>query len=328
LYFHQVSLPSSFSGEITVASICGGILTEQLSIEGLKNAWEIRFGTQFKAKLNVKHVFTYESNKKKLDNIIKMHPELKHAFLDAKKMNQFQECQKTQRMLKAPSSRIIVSGFPCQGLSIMNAEPERFSDCKGKTGSVWPQIVKYVELTPEVEALLLENVIGLVKKRKQDNGERPIDILVKKMRVLGFKIRWSVTQALEYGLPASRIRVYVCAIRTGFGDPEHFPDMMAAYRAQAVATKRIFVPVGTIKDEPMHMIRTGTASTKGSKTVWEEHLEIIKAKESISQKMIKYEIAFLKKNSKDTLLIRELHNLAIQLIKTVEHSQILQGPTR
>ena len=50
-------------------------------------------------------------------------------------------------------------------------------------------------------------------KRKQDDCQKPVEILASKMEALGYVADWSVVNALDFGLPQSRARCWMVFLK-------------------------------------------------------------------------------------------------------------------
>lgn len=108
-----------------------------------------------------------------------------------------------------PDHNILLAGFPCQAFSIMG-DQLGFADTRG---TLFFQIERILR-DKEPEAFLLENVKQLVT---HDRG-RTFKVIQEHLINLGYNIHFSVLNALDFGLPQKRERVYI----VGFKDDREF----------------------------------------------------------------------------------------------------------
>lgn len=107
---------------------------------------------------------------------------------------------------------LLAAGYPCVCLSSLNASPKSFEDAEFATGSGYFAVMGYIKRN-KPPLVALENVRGMLQKRKQDNGARPIDIQNKRMHKLGYESSYTLANTCEYGLPQSRNRVWMLYVR-------------------------------------------------------------------------------------------------------------------
>ena len=106
-----------------------------------------------------------------------------------------------------PDVDVIVGGFPCQAFSIAGYR-QGFNDAKGR-GTLFFEMIRIIhEKKPRI--VFLENVKNLVS---HDNGNT-FRIILKALRNEGYKYRYQVLNAMEYGnMPQNRERIYIVAFR-------------------------------------------------------------------------------------------------------------------
>jgi DNA (cytosine-5)-methyltransferase 1 len=101
------------------------------------------------------------------------------------------------------------AGFPCQDVSLARARPR--AGLRGKrTGLFFPFIELVEEALPKV--VVLENVPGLLSS----HGGRDFGIVLQKMAALGYAVGWRVLNSQYFGVPQSRLRLYIVGY---LGDP-------------------------------------------------------------------------------------------------------------
>lgn len=107
---------------------------------------------------------------------------------------------------------LLAAGYPCVCLSSLNVSPKSFEDAEFATGSGYFAVMGYIKRN-KPPLVALENARGMLQKRKQDNGARPIDIQNKRMHKLGYESSYTLANTCEYGLPQSRNRVWMLYVR-------------------------------------------------------------------------------------------------------------------
>ena len=108
-----------------------------------------------------------------------------------------------------PDHDILLAGFPCQPFSIAG-KGLGFADTRG---TLFFNIEAILE-AKKPQAFLLENVKRLTT---HDNGQT-FRVIIDKLEELGYTVYHKVFNALDFGLPQKRERIYI----VGFKDPIHF----------------------------------------------------------------------------------------------------------
>jgi len=103
-----------------------------------------------------------------------------------------------------PDHDILFAGFPCQPFSIIGSK-RGFSDIRGTLFFDIARILK----TKMPKAFVLENVKQLVG---HDKGQT-LKVIIQTLEDLGYSVRYSVLNALDYGLPHKRERVIIVGHR-------------------------------------------------------------------------------------------------------------------
>lgn len=99
-----------------------------------------------------------------------------------------------------PDHDILYGGFPCQPFSIIG-QMKGFEDTRGTLFFYIASIIK--EKRPK--AFVLENVKQLVGH----NGGQTLKVIIKTLEDLGYTVKHTVLNALDYGLPQKRERVVI-----------------------------------------------------------------------------------------------------------------------
>ena len=100
----------------------------------------------------------------------------------------------------APDFDILLAGFPCQPFSTAGKR-EGFLDTRG---TLFFEIERILQ-DKSPFGFLLENVEGLVK---HDRG-RTLNAIVTNLKNLGYRVSWKVLNAVDFGIPQNRKRIYL-----------------------------------------------------------------------------------------------------------------------
>lgn len=99
-----------------------------------------------------------------------------------------------------PDFDILCAGFPCQAFSSAGKR-QGFADTRGTLFFEVERILK--EKKPQ--GFILENVEGLVNH----DGGRTLDVILTKLREIGYKVSYKVLNSAEFGVPQERKRIYI-----------------------------------------------------------------------------------------------------------------------
>lgn len=99
-----------------------------------------------------------------------------------------------------PNHDILLAGFPCQAFSIMG-KGLGFADTRG---TMFFEVEKTLQVK-RPKAILLENVRQL---KSHDKG-RTLKVIIDKLEKLGYKVKYEILNALDYGLPQKRERIII-----------------------------------------------------------------------------------------------------------------------
>ncbi|MDR0510603.1 MAG: DNA (cytosine-5-)-methyltransferase [Rikenellaceae bacterium] len=99
-----------------------------------------------------------------------------------------------------PDHDVLFAGFPCQPFSIIG-QMKGFEDTRGTLFFYIANILK----CKQPKAFILENV----KQLTGHNGGQTLKVIIKTLLDLGYNVRYSVLNALDYGLPQKRERIII-----------------------------------------------------------------------------------------------------------------------
>ena len=108
-----------------------------------------------------------------------------------------------------PEHDVLFAGFPCQAFSICG-DGKGFEDTRGTLFFDIARILK----AKRPKAFVLENVKQLVSHNQGKTLERIIETLEN----LGYQVHYKILNALDFGLPQKRERVFI----VGFREPKYF----------------------------------------------------------------------------------------------------------
>ena len=119
-----------------------------------------------------------------------------------------------------PDADIVVGGFPCQPFSNagnrLGTEDDR--------GNLYLEIIKIIE-DKHPKAVIMENVRGLLSMKNRD-GSLLIDTIVYLLQNAGpgYRVKYKLLKASDYGVPQNRYRVFIVAIRQDIDTEYFFPE--------------------------------------------------------------------------------------------------------
>ncbi|MDG1332183.1 MAG: DNA cytosine methyltransferase [Crocinitomicaceae bacterium] len=114
------------------------------------------------------------------------------------------------KSLISDSPHVIIGGPPCQGFSVAASKKH---DPKDPRNSLFVHFVNWVkEASPEI--FVMENVPGILS-RKNANGTKISDIIIEAFESLDYKVDIWRLNAVNYGVPQSRERVFFVGNRKG-----------------------------------------------------------------------------------------------------------------
>lgn len=108
-----------------------------------------------------------------------------------------------------PDHDLLFAGFPCQPFSIIG-NGKGFLDMRG---SLFFDIVRIIK-TKRPKAFILENVKRLVSHKKGQTFKQ----IIASLQELGYSVEYKILNALNYGLPQKRERVFI----VGYHKPVFF----------------------------------------------------------------------------------------------------------
>ncbi|PLX21102.1 DNA (cytosine-5-)-methyltransferase [Candidatus Parcubacteria bacterium] len=142
---------------------------------------------------------------------------------------------------------IILGGPPCQGFSICNKEN---GDPKDPRNSLFEEFVRVGRLL-DPQIMIMENVPNLIKA-KTLNKELVLDIIELELKELGYYVYSDILEAVRYGVPQIRKRLFVVAskkkLQKPFPDPTHAPDSDDLFALDLTKTPTLWEAISDLPD--------------------------------------------------------------------------------
>ncbi len=105
-----------------------------------------------------------------------------------------------------PNHDLLLGGFPCQAFSIMGSK-KGFEDTRGTLFFEIARVLKH----KKPKAFVLENV----KQLRGHDGGKTLDIIMNTLKELGYNASFQALNALDFGLPQKRERIFIVGIKEG-----------------------------------------------------------------------------------------------------------------
>ena len=113
-----------------------------------------------------------------------------------------------------PDCDIVIGGFPCQGFSVANTK-RHIADERTEG---YKQLIRVIE-DKQPKFFLAENVKGLTNLGK---GE-VFKMILSDFEHLGYRVRYRILNAADYGVPQTRMRVIIVGVRSDIDWEYEFP---------------------------------------------------------------------------------------------------------
>ena len=114
-----------------------------------------------------------------------------------------------------PDCDIVIGGFPCQGFSVANTK----RTVEDRRNVLYKQMIRVIN-DKKPSFFLAENVKGLLNLAKGS----VIKIITEDFTAIGYKVKYQVLNAADYGLPQMRQRVIIVGVRNDIGFEYTFPQ--------------------------------------------------------------------------------------------------------
>ncbi|GGG60486.1 DNA cytosine methyltransferase [Paenibacillus radicis (ex Gao et al. 2016)] len=138
-----------------------------------------------------------------------------------------------------PKHDVLVGGFPCVSFSIVAQNPKRLGIKNDESGMLFFEMCRILR-DKQPKAFIAENVKGLLSANK---GEA-ISLIIDAFSKCGYKVKYEVLNAADYGVPQNRYRVIIVGIRNDIQSEFSFPEPTHNQRGENNRKKHI--PLGDI----------------------------------------------------------------------------------
>jgi DNA-cytosine methyltransferase len=190
---------------VTMGSDCSGYGSDMIALKLLG--------------VKPKLVFLAEKDDGKRELLFAVHRLLDHGAMDR---TIIYKDIKDRINATAPYVDLFVSGAPCPAFSSAGKRLG-LRDLQDRGVTIFYSLDYVRAQRPRV--VILENVAGLTQGSSKELFHDILDIL----KDLGYTVEWSILNTKDHGIPHSRPRVYVVAIRTKFlSEPFTFPGRVVA----------------------------------------------------------------------------------------------------
>ncbi|MEZ5673004.1 MAG: DNA cytosine methyltransferase, partial [Thiotrichaceae bacterium] len=168
---------------------------------------------------------------------------------------------------------IVLGGPPCQGFSICN---KNNGDVKDPRNSLFEEFIRVGRLL-KPKVMIMENVPNLIKA-KTASKELVIDIIVSELKNLGYYVDYRILDAVDYGIPQIRKRLFVIATQTKLINP--FPEKTHSILCDSifkVGNQKCPTLWDAISDLPEIEAREGAEETEYSKPPQNEYQRFLRS---------------------------------------------------
>ena len=114
-----------------------------------------------------------------------------------------------------PDCDIIIGGFPCQGFSVANTKRHE----EDERNALYKQLIRIID-AKKPKFFLAENVKGILSLGKG----KVFEMILNDFRELGYKVKYKVLNAADYGVPQTRMRVIIIGVRDDIDFEYEYPQ--------------------------------------------------------------------------------------------------------
>ena len=149
-----------------------------------------------------------------IDNVFRQvlkacHPNIKKVFADCTKRSRTELLELKEERQRNPQACLIeTSGFPCQSFS-RQGKQEGSKDKRGQV--VYSELNMLDAILPDL--ILMENVKDLATSAKYKEFFAEVLWLLQSIGRKAYYVDWKVIDSYSHGVPATRCRVYIIAVR-------------------------------------------------------------------------------------------------------------------
>ena len=126
---------------------------------------------------------------------------------------------KKEKVKNIPNADVVVGGFPCQGFSIANIFRKDGRKMERKNNDLYLEMIRIIK-GKKPKYFIAENVPGILslggyndKVAKKKKMGRIFTSILSDFQKIGYKIKWQILNAADFGVPQSRRRVIILGTR-------------------------------------------------------------------------------------------------------------------
>ena len=160
-----------------------------------------------------------------------------------------------------PDCDMMFAGFPCQPFSIIGRRAG-FDDMRG---TIFFEAARIIA-AKRPQAVVLENV----RQLSTHNGGKTIARVCSQLKKSGYEVTYKVLNALDFGLPQKRERVFIVGIMDGLGDFS-FPSKKTTKKSFLKDILETDVPERFFVSERIAKKRQQQHQSKYDPAIWHEN---------------------------------------------------------
>lgn len=131
-----------------------------------------------------------------------------------------------------PDCDIVIGGFPCQGFSVANTKRNE----QDERNVLYKQLIRVIA-DKKPKFFLAENVKGILSLGKG----KVFQMILNDFENLGYKVKYRVLNAADYGVPQTRMRVIIIGVRNDIDFDYQYP--IATHNPDGTDEKKKWVSV-------------------------------------------------------------------------------------
>jgi DNA (cytosine-5)-methyltransferase 1 len=134
-----------------------------------------------------------------------------------------------------PNSNIILGGFPCQSFSIIAQNPPRLG-VKSDKGKLFFEMCRIIK-EKQPEFFIAENVKGILSA----NSGKAFPLILNEFAKCGYKVKWQLLKAVDFGIPQKRERVIIVGTRNDLNFEFDFSKLPTRKESEYVPLSKVIL---------------------------------------------------------------------------------------
>lgn len=118
-----------------------------------------------------------------------------------------------------PTFDILTGGFPCQSFSIVAQNPKRLG-VKDDRGKLFFEMCRFLR-EKQPKCFIAENVKGILSA----NDKSAFPLIIQEFEESGYNVSYKLLNAVDFGVPQKRERVFIVGIRKDIGKTFDFSSV-------------------------------------------------------------------------------------------------------